>query len=447
MTDKFNLVDLLSEQGSEDPASGKRREFYLPLASIPPGMDDISRTINVKKENFELSDLAEQIPSDNHAFIINVKTLPAFAFSDDGVFPDPAIRIHSTTRGTLRFRPEDDEHKNSLILELWGLLFPNNMLPKASWWQRWIDVNCIPKELIYENIDKSTLETVLNSIKEPETDLVSDSVDPTYGLKFPTGVTSVSKTEFISNFLQGKEETFIVAEPGAYIGKLYAKNPSQADDPNSEKNLTLRVYYSDHTLENPHIMNPRELLYLLFGNDSYEASNHPLLQTFNLKSSTQTNLSIEAKRMKLRPPLRTNARIKWEANQEISYHKQSWGKQKSSGEYITIGPERFYNTQPPFYKERYPPPEQEPKRENSNKCNLFVFEICLRSGYRVRVWLDSEIDLFFYKAPAPIYRNEVPGMSLARDIRVSNTYNSKGFAPLANSNGIIWGEEMGKKNS
>lgn len=30
---KYNLVDNLSESGTEDPTRGKRREFYLPLAS------------------------------------------------------------------------------------------------------------------------------------------------------------------------------------------------------------------------------------------------------------------------------------------------------------------------------------------------------------------------------------------------------------------------------
>lgn len=442
---KWNLVDLLSENGSEDPLSGKRREFYLPLASIAPGMEDTNNTRNVNKELYHLDDAAEQIPSDNHALIITIKPVPGFSFSDDGDFPDPSIRIHAIGGGMIRFKPTTEDIRDSLVLTMLGFQFPDKILPKVKWWERWIETNCIIKDVIYENINKSNLEGVLNSIEAPNTALISDRVEPTFGLNFPSGVTQNNKNGFITNFLQGNEENFIVVEPGAYIGKVNAMNLSEADTPNSNKRLTLKVIYSDHTQTSPHYMNPRELFYLLFGKDSYEATHHPLLIRFNEKGDTQDNISIEAKRMYLRPPLRTHARVKWEARKEIDNHAESWGVINSSGEYITIGPERFYNTQPPFFKDRYPPPEKEPNTKNTNKCNLFVFEICLRSGFKVRVWLDSSINLLFYKAPDPRYKDKVPDMSLARDIRTNNTYKTKGFAPLTNSEGIIWGRRWTKR--
>src|SRR5439155_7274460 len=131
--------------------------------------------------------------------------------------------------------------------------------------------------------------------------------------------------------------------PGAYIG-------TAAQDPNNPANrlLKLHVQYHDHNMEvnppNPHPMNPRELFYLLFGDDSQEAVGttadppHPLLRRMNVHGLIeQDDKNPESRRMLLRPPLRTWKRVMWEGDQEITKHQMYWS---SAG---ALGVNRLYN--------------------------------------------------------------------------------------------------------
>jgi len=527
---KWNLVDLLSEDESEDPTSGKRRKFYLPLASIPPGISDLSRTLSVNKDLFDPSD-DKEIPNDFPALIINIKPTGGYSFHDDGSLPDPSIRLHAIADGMLTFKPATDDTRDSLILKIPIFEFPHLILKKVKWWKRWMEASCIPQTIIYENVDKNHLKTVLDAIQAPPTSLFQDRVQPTFGLSFPSGVTqdATQLQNFKNSFLEGIPNYFLVVESGGYMGKVAAKNLSEIDNPNSEKQLILKVLYHDHEISNPHYMNPRELYHLLFGNDSYEANHHPLLLKLQEKGNNQHDTPIESKKLLLRPPLRTYARLKWEAEKEISNHADPWGSDKKSGHitgwesyssgtdthradlpfmpnlieparthgrvyvddtplkkgsgtntleedeyywdeteqklYIrlsgganpstktieaignqTVGPERFYNTQPPFFKGPYGNPYGDEKKDKAWKCNLFVCEICLRSGFRIKAYRDPNSGLLFYKAPDPSYKKEVSGMSLAADIRTNNNFNSEGFALLTNNDGSVnWGRRWAKK--
>ncbi len=443
MAEKWNLVDLLSEQNSEDPASGKRRRFYLPFASVPPGMADINRTITVNKNLFHPED-GQLIPHDFPFFNIEIKLPPGSHFSDDGVLPDPAIRLHAISDGFITFKPATDPTKNSLILEILILQFYQLMLSKVKWWRRWVEAGCIPHTIIYENINKAHLALLLNTIQAPITGSSDVNGESIFGLKFPVELTQDDKPNFIAEFLAGNQETFLRAEAGAYIGKVAAKDPAEANNPNSDKKLSIKVLYHDHTDSQPHMMNPRELFHLLFGDKSidyggsYEARNHPLLLRINEVGQSQ-NDRIESKRMLLRPPLRTWARLRWEADQEVTveeYRKQ-WGRyidgDELQGDQV-IGSDRFYLSREHtigvlsgrgFFDGPY----------NENKCNLFVSDICLRAGYRVRALIDDNDYVAYYRVGD--YANNA--------IKFVDYRDKEGYAEIRNSNGKLWGRKWALK--
>jgi hypothetical protein len=82
--------------------------------------------------------------------------------------------------------------------------------------------------------------------------------------------------------------------------------------------------------------------------------------------------------MLLRPPLRTHKRILWEAELEQIYNKDNW---KPSG---SLGPNIIFNNHSrniggnniSFNQHTY---------RHFNKCNIFVSEISLRSGFKIVV--------------------------------------------------------------
>jgi hypothetical protein len=161
----------------------------------------------------------------------------------------------------------------------------------------------------------------------------------------------------VDDFLNGAQS--LAAYPGAYIGQAA---------PDSETNrclVRLRCQYADG---NP--MNTRELLYLLFGNDSQEAVNHPVMKRIADLCGTETILPI-SKRMSLRPPLRTHARVMWEAQTEVDGAPATWAQTKE------LGADDFCNEDSDFRAEGY---------KDDYKCNLFVEDICIRAGFRVPVW-------------------------------------------------------------
>src|SRR5262249_21978308 len=139
--------------------------------------------------------------------------------------------------------------------------------------------------------------------------------------------------------------------------------------------LILHVTYHNHTDATPHPMNPRELFHLLFGNDSVEATAHPLLLRIHHNGEQgQSNVHPESRRMLLRPPLRTWKRLLWEAKLEHDLHQNDW---RPDGE---LGVKRLFN--------RYDDGTRHYNRSSYktfHKCNLFVSDIALRSGFRVCV--------------------------------------------------------------
>ena len=349
----WNLVDALS-------VINQRRTFFLPLASIPP---ERSNTAPVDENLFEITENYSTQP-DGRTSDVSLNILcnaPAGGFASDGGLPDPAIRLHAVDSGQISFRPADSVMGDRLILTPPRFAFINTT--EVKWWQRWIEADCIPQAVIYENVDRTRLEARLQGII-PEMSNVG-------GLNFPSQVTAANKANFIQQFLNGAAGHFITAVSGAYIGVAgLADSTANPLDLTLPRLLKLHVRYHNHTDANPHPMNPREFFHLLFGNDSQEAQNHPLLRRIESTGQGQA-VQPETRRMVLRPPLRTWRRVEWEADQEINNHSRDW---RPAG---SLGSDRLFNTHT-----RDGRSYNQGNYADSNKCNLFVADICLRAGFR-----------------------------------------------------------------
>lgn len=364
----MNLVEPVSTPGN-------RRAFYPPLASIPPGK---SRIRNVQPQQFNPEDDPQGTPDDP---IFRIGILPTQAgFSDDDGLPDPAFRLHAMAPGTLRFKPANPPFADRLILEMPVFQTPTVLGVEVflgrvgvRWWRNWMQANCIPYRIIYENVDRNHLETLLRALPLGTTPLGGGGL---YGLSLPLEVQSqTDRNSFVNDFLAGNDDTKLTAEAGAVIGTA-ARDPNVPAGPNAPCMVRLRSTYSDHTDRVPHPMNPREFLYLLFGNDSAEARNHPLLLRMDTVGTNQAGL--ETKTIRLRPPLRTHARVIWEADVELNNHAGDWARNAA------VGPARLYNTH-----------NRENRRFNRGaydnttcnngcfKCNIFISDIPLRAGFRV----------------------------------------------------------------
>jgi hypothetical protein len=388
---KWNLVDHLS-------AASGRRAFYPPLASIAPGK---LSTRSIDRTAFAIGPPAA---SNNNGVTLdvplNIRITPPFGgfvdepasgltdsdsgFVDSFALPDPLVRLHAIGSCFVRYKPTDAT-RGKLLLKLglflaaagtprdWGL----NRLP--PWWRQWVSAGCIPTDVIYENVDFAKIQELLGRIAAPIDTTYENRVAPTYGLLFPAEVTAADKNAFITQFLAGNDDYFLYATAGAYIGMAAQAPP--ASNMGTDSLLTLHATYHDHTTAVPHPLNPLELFYLLFGNDSVEAVGagptppHPLLKRIDELGSVQPqqSISLETKRTLLRPPLRTSKRVAWEARQEILNHHLNWRKDGN------LGAGRTFNTHSRggmTYDFGY-------SFNDSNKCNLFVSDICLRAGFRV----------------------------------------------------------------
>jgi len=365
----WNLVDAVNRPG--DP----RRHYYLPLASIPPGraaVRPVDRTVFNINEDY--------VPSPDGLTADVVLTIqirpPAGGFTSEDGLPDPAMRLHAIGVAWITFRPADGTMGDRLVLKMPGFSLPlhTETFGPVKWWPRWVEAGCIPHTVIYENIDRAQLEMVLNAVAVRATSDFPPGNPEAFGLSFPPEVTQSNKANFIARFLSGDQSYFIDARSGAYIG-------TAAQDPNNPANrlLKLHVQYHDHTDANPHPMNPRELFHLLFGDDSQEALNHPLLRRIDEIGNGQNGVNPESKRMLLRPPLRTWKRVVWEADQEIMHHQPNWAPAGA------LGQDRLYNTHRRENRQfsRGPYGPRPPDVRELNKCNVFVSDICLRAGFCV----------------------------------------------------------------
>ena len=382
----WNLVDELTEP------DWPRREFYVPLASIPVGQTTV-RPINDALYSFAETPFNQR--TNDVCLSIFIQN-PQGGLVDENGFPDPLVRLHAVSIGHLQFQPASGGMRDRIILEMVKFIFSPIRLPNwvkqwPRWFDRWKEAKCIPLTVTYENVDSAYLQTLLNGISAPVDTKHENSVNPTNGLNFPSNVTQANKGQFIQQFLAGVSNYKIFVHPGAVIGKA-AIDPAN----NTQHLLQLHAYYHDHTQANPHPMNPRELLYLLFGDDSAEANNHPFLTRLNYWGQyNQNNVHPETRRMLLRPPLRTWKRVVWEAHQEIDNHAANWGWGGS------LGPNRLHNEHTrlnlSFQRGQY---------YQNYKCNVFVSDICLRSGFKVCVWGPYNNLFLKYINPNP-YANQV----------------------------------------
>ncbi len=374
----WNLVDALS-----DSVLPHERRFYLPLASIPPGR---TTTRNVMPGQFETSDVVND-PNDP-VFQVRISPLPS-GFSDEENLPDPAIRFHALAPGKLFFKPADAEMGDRLILEMPSFLAIDET--RAPWWRRWVEAGCWPHELIYENVDRDVLENLLQQLLP--------SI-PFFGLSFPPEVLLTDTSSFIDSFFAGNNEVFFNVDAGAVLG-------AAATDTNDATKKTVRFHarYRGHSVAAPHPMHPRELLALVFGDESNEARAHPLLQSmehFARTDSIQLALEPGTRRMLLRPPLRTWQRVVWEAELEEAEHPSKWKPSQS------LGTDRFFNDHA-----RETRSFNDGNYTGSFKCNLFVCDVCLRAGFRAVI--HPVLANRWHYASAGQYANKVHNLTQQND--------------------------------
>ncbi|HEX8774885.1 MAG TPA: hypothetical protein VF735_15030 [Pyrinomonadaceae bacterium] len=345
---QWNLVDALS-------ITGARRAFYMPVASIPPGSTSVREV-----EARQYKPLDERV-SGGKDLILKIGIVPPSggAFSNEGTLPDPSFRLHAMAGGSVRFKASDGTMDDRLILDVLAYFGGITNFPTGEirWWLRWIEAGCVPYQIIYENVDKTELQTRLNAMKPGQS---------SYGLTFPREVTTPAEmTTFITGFMAGNQTHVLSAEPGAYIGTA-AADPKDANN----KLLKLRARYQGHTDTDPFVMNPRELFHLIFGEDSEEARNHPLISTIDLLGLG--GKGNESKTMRIRPPLRTSKRLEWEARQEIDNHQEDWEPDAA------LTTDRIYNN-----LTRDGRTVTNSGFADANKCNLFTSDIAVRAGFRV----------------------------------------------------------------
>ena len=363
----WNLVDATSKSA---PA---RRHWFLPLASIPVGQTNvraIDRTLYTFTETYSVLAQPDGRTSD---VSLNVKIqIPAGGLVDEAGYPDPLIRVHAIDESRISFEPAADGRQDRLVLEMLTFAFYRTALVSGmpGWFGRWEDAQSVPTKVVYENVDRAQVEALLNGVAAPVDVSLENRVEPTGGLRFPVEIIQSNKAQFIMRFLAGTPDHSIYADAGAVIG-------AAATDPmdNTRRLLMLHALYQDHTTDNPHPMNPRELFHLIFGDDSVEAVNHPLLVRLNeLGGTTQGTVHPESKRFLIRPPLRTWKRVEWEANQEINNHSNNWTPSGS------LGADRFYNNHSRVVgvvTRTFNPATF----AGSNKCNLFSADISIRAGF------------------------------------------------------------------
>jgi hypothetical protein len=367
----WNLVDALSQLG-------QRRALFLPLASVPPGKNDV-RTVDPT-----LYDITQQVTNSGNAttdIALNVTIhAPGAGFTDEDDLPDPTLRFHAVDRGSIHFKPATVQQKASLELKMdtFGTLFLSGLEARQIlWWNRWLDANMIPLTFIYENVDVTTLQALLNALPLPP--------DNRYGVSFPGDVNAGNKAQFIQDFMNGVDGKNLPVEAGAFIGSADFSQPVSTD-----KFAAFHARYSVPATADPLPMNPRELFHLCFGNDSLEAIGqiglalpHPLLARLQQLGEQATDFP-DTLRMLLRPPLRTSKRIEWEAQLEIDHYVDQWKKAGNlTQDAANNASERLFN---PFQRNgrTYNKGGTNGYKDNP-KCNLFVWDIAIRSGFRASV--------------------------------------------------------------
>jgi len=354
----WNLVDPLSTDTDQ-------RAFYLPIAALAEGAP--------LQDRFLIAESTRRISSDDATALslslnITIRANDLDFFTSDGV-PQELIRLYAVDGGTLHFFPSTDDRpaRLELILHSFGLRLYNRPFP--AWWQRWVEAGQLPQRLVYENIDVADFAERLAALPVAPTDAVGDGPAPEGGLRFPLGVTESNKESFIADLLAGQPGSTLLCQAGAELG-IAAEVP---DGATRNRLLRLQAFYRDHTDEKPNPLQVRELLYLLFGDDSVEASTHPLLLRLQALGQEQT-LQPLTRRTTLRPPLRTWKRVQWEISQERTERPEDWSASAGLSTSHTIN---SYTGRNASYEDA--------DYRGWMKSSIFALEMALRAGFRVPV--------------------------------------------------------------
>jgi hypothetical protein len=354
----WNLTDRLSPSAF--------RYFHLPVASDPTGAGELP---SVPPSRYFVSEsVVDGMPR-----LQVMVTETSEGFPTENGLPAAVIRLHAMGSGTLAYRPQIGSLRQCLLLTFvpaWLFL-----AFRVRWLARWLEADCVPETIVYDNVDPVRLRLLL-----ADTPTIAHPA-PFEPLQFPLGVRQgeLNKTEFLDRFMAGEPGPTMWVRRGACIGQM----ASTAASPTSRQ-LGLTARYQGHTDASPRPMVPRELFNLFFGNDSIEFATHPLLQAIQERGESDTTLPV-TRRMLLRPPLRTNARVVWEGVQELPDHSR-WS------EGGVLDTTKLLNTLDEFDRLK--------TYEGLFKCQVFAFEILLRSGFHVRMHRYVEngvVYLYYYR--------------------------------------------------
>jgi hypothetical protein len=311
-------------------------------------------------------------------------TPPAAGFPLDPGHPElppPAFRFHAMARGQLSFRPASGATPAQLVLTT--DVFAVMRTATVPWTQRWVEAGCIPREIIYENVDVPHLRDYLRAIP----------LAGSHGLTFPQSTTAPidtneARNDFVTTFLEGpldpdtqRPTHFVSVKPGAFIGHA-ALIPGTT---NETRRLTMHARYADHAMGAEQPMSPRELFHLVFGNTSPFAMNHPLLKQLDVRP---VGRPFTTRDLVLRPPLRTWARVIWESEREeaIDDDLTSRGLPRRWTAAADLPADARFDT-----FRRQVPGSQVVRQvsygnlRNFNKCNVFTSDVSVRAGFRAMI--------------------------------------------------------------
>jgi hypothetical protein len=390
----WNLTDPLS--------TASQRAFHLPLASDPQG--GANRPV-VAASAYTVREVEIE-----RVRCLEVKvTEPSGGFPAEGTMAAAVVRLHAMGSGRLGYAPQLGELARCLVLDLWPIWM--RARPTVRWIDRWIEADCIPRTIILENVDPDQLRQRLAELPVPP---------ESQHLFFPVPVLAgrLSKDDFIDRFLAGEPGQTMTVKPGAYLGRMGA-DPSV---PNGRM-LRLHARYQGHSEATPRPMAARELLNLLFGIDSPEFSSHPLLRAIQQAGESDTTTQPVSRRLLLRPPLRTHARVLWEAVRELP-DASVWSQAGS------LDDTKLLNSLEEFDRTKHYGLGTPGAAGGVYKCNLLGFEMLLRSGFRVRmVRYRHAGQIYLY------YRRVNPLVEEARKTQMTRT--EPGY--LAREGEAIWG--------
>jgi len=391
----WNLTERLS--------TSSVRRFHLPVASDPSGGAALPLVAPGRYQ-------VEEAEVDGMPRLQVTVAATAEGFPAEGGLPAAVIRLHAMGNSRLSYRPQLGSLRQCLLLDL----SPNwlTMAVLVNWLYRWIEAECIPRTVIYDNVDPEALRARLEAAPINADATIADR------LSFPRSVRRQggSKAWFIDSFMAGEPGAAMSAWQGACLGQMALVTES------TSRRLGLTARYQGHSDAAPRPMMPRELFNLFFGVDSPEFVNHPLLRAIQQVGESATTQPV-TRRMLLRPPLRTHARVMWEAAQELP-DTARWsltGRLDST---------KLLNTVDEFNRlKHYGISPAAP--EGVYKCQVFGFEMLLRSGFRVRMHRTPEAGgwrVYYYIVNR-----------IVREARETRDMNASQPAVIGTAGEIPWG--------